>query len=245
MIVEICASNFESAMAAREGGANRIELCEQLGVGGLTPSYQLIERVINEIDAPVHVLIRPRSGDFCYSESELNSMLDDIAFCKNTGCAGIVSGVLTPENEIDALATGRLIAACDELSFTFHRAFDLCIDPFTGLRSLLNLNVDRLLSSGQQLSATEGLQLLKQLKAHSEGTIEIMPGGGITDQNAMVFIEAGFHSIHLSAIKKSGAATSLFNIATEGVSDLEMIKTVVDLAQRKSFGSPPGSHLDH
>ena len=201
MIVEICANSFKSAKAAQDGGADRIELCTELSVGGLTSSYGLIKKVTSELSIPVHVLIRPRSGDFCYSEEELDLMLRDIRYCKELGCAGIVSGVLTTENSVDVTLTKMLIEASNGMEFTFHRAFDL-LSGTDDLDSLIELGVSRLLSSGQQARAIDGIEMLKKLKDISEGKIQIMPGGGINSQNVLEFKIAGFDMIHFSATKK-------------------------------------------
>lgn len=202
MILEICANSFESAQAAKLAGANRIELCVELSVGGLTPSHGLIEKVISELNIPAHVLIRPRSGNFTYSNDEFDVMLRNITFCKNLGCAGIVSGFLTSENKIDSKKTKQLIDASKGMEFTFHRAFDWVENPIDELQKLIDLKVNRLLSSGQKSTAIEGISLLEKLKNHSKGKIEIMPGGGINFENVLKFKEAGFKSIHLSATTK-------------------------------------------
>jgi len=225
MIIEICANSFESAQIAQNAGAQRIELCTNLSVGGLTPTYREIEKVVSELTIPVHVLIRPRSGDFCYSESELAQILRDIAYCKQLGCAGVVSGVLTSEGKIDAAATKRLIAASEGMEFTFHRAFDVCKNPIQSFKVLMNLGIDRLLSSGLALQAIDGIHLLQEIMAFSEGKIQIMPGSGITSENVLLFKLAGFKSVHLSGIKKDPQSTSkkLFESKIEGVSDLDEI----------------------
>lgn len=202
MHIEICANSFSSAKAAQDAGAHRIELCTELSVGGLTPSHGLIEKVILELDIPVHVLIRPRSGDFTYSEEELDVMLRDIAFCSKVGCAGIVSGVLNQHQEISVEHTARLIKASKGMEFTFHRAFDWAEKPLEDFQKLMDLKVNRLLSSGQKPTAIEGILLLKQLKEYAEGKIEIMPGSGVNIENALKFKEAGFTSIHFSATTK-------------------------------------------
>jgi copper homeostasis protein len=231
MIVEICANSFESARIARECGANRIELCTELSVGGLTPSHGLIEKVVAQLDIPVHVLIRPRSGNFVYSEAEVDVMLRDIALCKELGCAGIVSGVLTSENTIDKNATRVLVDASEGMEFTFHRAFDLT----TGteyLDTLLELGVTRLLSSGLKPTAIEGIEFLKKLKAISEGKIQIMPGSGINSTNALEFKKAGFEMIHFSAIKKqlkSNTESLAFGSENIGTSDPKEILKIIEL----------------
>jgi copper homeostasis protein len=230
MIIEICANSFESATVAQKSGANRIELCENLSVGGLTPNRELIERVVNELDIPTHVLIRPRSGNFVYTFEEIQKMLDNIAFCKTMGCLGIVSGVLTSNGDIDYVATQQLMDASRGMEFTFHRAFDVCRSPFESLEVLKKLKVTRLLSSGQKSTAFEGLDLLKELKNRSEGKIQIMPGSGINKENAISFKKENFEAIHFSAIKKpkTPQSTSFFETGVEGTSSLILIKEIIE-----------------
>lgn len=201
MILEICANSFESTLAAQKAGAHRIELCTELPVGGVTPSFGLIEKVLSSLTIPVHVLIRPRSGNFTYTESEIDVMLKDIQQCKKMGVAGIVTGALTLENEIDVETTQQLLLASEGLDVTFHRAFDWCHDTKKSLKIIEQIGVKRILTSGQQLSAFEGLSLLKELKALSE-SVEIMPGGGIHSENVVAFKMAGFTSVHCSASEK-------------------------------------------
>jgi copper homeostasis protein len=230
MLIEICANSFESAKIAQESGANRIELCTDLSVGGLTPSHALIEKVISELSIPVHVLIRPRSGDFVYSETEIDGMLSDIGYCKELGCAGIVSGVLTVENTIDVTLTKVLIKASGGMEFTFHRAFDL-LTGTDDLDSLIELGVTRLLSSGQKVRAIEGIEMLKKLKDLSQGKLQIMPGSGINSQNAQEFKNAGFDMIHFSAIKKTSYTneSGFFENKDTGSSDRQEIERIIKI----------------
>lgn len=221
MIVEICVNSFESAKAAEEGGAHRIELCTELSVGGLTPSHGLIEKVMAELNIPMHVLIRPRSGDFTYSENEIDVMLKDIAFCKQMGCSGIVSGVLTRNNDIDFQKTQQLLMATLGMEFTFHRAFDWCRNPLQAIDSLIQLGVTRLLSSGQHSKAIDGIELLKELKNISDEKIDIMPGGGINIDNVMKFKKSGFQMVHLSAAKKKQLLDSAPEVSMHSVSLFE------------------------
>ena len=232
MIIEICANSYESAKAAMEGGASRIELCTNLSVGGLTPSRELIRKVITELNIAVHVLIRPRGGNFVYSDYEIETMLDVIAFCKKTGCSGIVSGILTSENTIDEKATRRLIAASKGLEFTFHRAFDMVKDPSEAIETVMQLGATRLLSSGQQNKAIDGIEMLIQLRALSEGKLQIMPGSGIHFENALVFKKAGFKMIHFSATKKGKEGSNeagLFENTVIGTSDRNEIERIIKL----------------
>ncbi len=149
MKLEICASNYQSANNAQNAGAHRIELCSELAVGGITPSYGLIKQVIENLSIPVFVLIRPRSGDFTYSDADFEIMKQDIQMCKKLGCKGIVSGVLNSDNTIDIERTKTLIELSKPLPFTFHRAFDWTPNPFEALKSLINLNVNRILTSSR------------------------------------------------------------------------------------------------
>ncbi|QAA82413.1 copper homeostasis protein CutC [Aequorivita sp. H23M31] len=239
MIIEICANSFASAKAAQDGGADRIELCSQLSVGGLTPSLGLIEKVIIELVIPVHILIRPRSGNFTYSEEEFDVMLRDIAFCSEIGCAGIVSGVLDHHLEVDKKRTAKLIEVCKGMDFTFNRAFDWVQDPKEEIQKLIDLKADRVLTSGLQKSAVEGMSLLKELQEIAQGKIEIMPGGGINVDNVMEFKNAGFKSVHLSALSQKQTLyqapkipmhnTALFEEGLIAFSDKEKIDKVVKL----------------
>ena len=164
MNLEICTNSYQSAINAEKAGAQRIELCSELAVGGITPSYGLIKQVVNTLQIPVHVLIRPRSGNFTYSDDEFNIMKQDIQLCKELGCQGIVSGILNIDNTIDIERTQELAILIKPLSFTFHRAFDWVINPFEALKVLNNLGVDRILTSGQNTSAEKGVERLKELK---------------------------------------------------------------------------------
>ena len=230
MIVEICANSFESAMAAQSGGADRIELCTQLAVGGLTPSHHLIKRVMSELSIPIHVLIRPRKGNFCYSKEELNIMKNDIEFCKNLGCSGVVSGVLESDLTIDLFATKQLVEAANGLDFTFHRAFDCVKDPLVSLENLIDLKIKRVLSSGLRPSAIEGISLLSDMNKIANQQIEIMPGSGINLDNVLQFKNKGFTSIHLSATQQpEKKSASYFEGGTEGVSDEKTIRKIMSL----------------
>ena len=230
MIVEICANSFESAMAAQSGGADRIELCTQLAVGGLTPSHHLIKKVVSELSIPIHVLIRPRKGNFCYSKEELNIMKNDIEFCKNLGCSGVVSGVLESDLTIDLFATKQLVEAANGLDFTFHRAFDCVKDPLVALENLIDLKIKRVLSSGLKPSAIEGISLLSEMNKIANQQIEIMPGSGINLDNVLQFKNKGFTSIHLSATQQpEKKSASYFEGGTEGVSNEKIIRKIISL----------------
>lgn len=202
MILEICAANYQSAINAQNAGAHRIELCSELAVGGVTPSYGLVEQVLTNLTIPVFVLIRPRSGNFTYSDVEFEIMKRDIQICKELGCMGIVSGVLNLDNTVDIERTMELVELSKPLSFTFHRAFDRTPNPFDALNALMELKVDRILTSGQATSAENGILILNQLKQLSDGILSILPGAGINPNNVLIFKGAGFKEVHCSAVLK-------------------------------------------
>lgn len=197
MLVEVCANSLQSALNAQKGGADRIELCSELYVGGITPSYGLLKEVVKHLNIPTHVLIRPRSGNFTYSEAEFAVMKEDISLCASMGFDGVVSGILNSDLTIDVERTTSLIAAAGKMKFTYHRAFDWVNDPMTTMMQLEDLGVAAILSSGQKKSAMEGMSLLLELHKKSE-TCTIIPGAGITIENARLFKENGFMAIHLS-----------------------------------------------
>lgn len=200
MIVEVCANSLESAINAQKAGADRIELCSELGVGGLTPSYGLLKKIREYISIPIHVLIRPRSGDFTYSDLDFDIMRTDIELCKKLGFNGVVTGVLLRDFTLDIERTKELVALSRPLQFTFHRAFDWVRDPMATFRELESMGVDILLSSGLQKSALEGINLLWELHANSDHCV-VMPGGGVRDTNVHQFKEKGFKAIHLSGVQ--------------------------------------------
>ncbi|WP_276168060.1 copper homeostasis protein CutC [Zobellia alginiliquefaciens] len=200
MLVEVCANSLQSALNAQKAGADRIELCAELAVGGITPSYGLLKSVREQISIPVHVLIRPRSGDFTYSADELKIMKENIALCSQLGFEGIVSGVLKSNYTLNVEQTQELIAASGDMRFTFHRAFDWVEDPFKTLSQLEELGVDYILTSGQQKSAVAGIELLKRLHAKTKNCT-LMPGGGVRPENVMDFKKWGFGAVHLSGVK--------------------------------------------
>ncbi|WP_046757158.1 copper homeostasis protein CutC [Kordia jejudonensis] len=237
MLLEICANSYESAINAQKAGAHRVELCSELAIGGITPSYGLLKKVMNDLEIPVHVLIRPRSGDFTYSREEFEIMKENILLCKELGCAGIVSGVLLQDQTIDQERTQELIELAKPLSFTFHRGFDWTPDPQEAILQLAVLGVNRVLTSGQETTAEKGILLLQELQELVENELIIMPGGGINPKNALLFKESGFQEIHCSATnihqsinipKISMNSTSLFNETRIAISNKEKIRQILE-----------------
>jgi len=180
MIIEVCAESHEYAVKAEKAGADRIELCKDLHLDGLTPDYESAKRTIDTLNIPVFILIRPRKGDFIYSDEEFELMKQDIVKFKEMGCKGIVSGVLNDNNSIDIDRTKELVELSKPLEFTFHRAFDVVSEPFKEIENLIELGIQRVLTSSQKNKALEGLELLEELKNISNNRIIIMPGSGIS-----------------------------------------------------------------
>ena len=194
MIIEVCAESYEYAVKAEKAGADRIELCKDLHLDGLTPDYECAKKTIDSLNIPVFILIRPRAGDFIYSDEEFELMKRDVVKFKEMGCKGIVSGILNSDNSIDLKRTKELVELSRPIEFTFHRAFDIVNDPLIEIENLIELDVDRVLTSGQKDKAIKGLELLMQLKSISKNRIKIMPGSGINKSNIVNF--ESFDEIH-------------------------------------------------
>jgi copper homeostasis protein len=200
VILEIAANSVASALAAQEGGAGRVELCTALELGGLTPSYAQIALAREKLTIPLYVLIRPRAGDFLYSDLECETMLRDIEACAKAGCDGVALGVLDADGNIDMPRCRSLIAVAGSMGVTFHRGFDLTRDPLTALQDVIALGCERLLTSGQQASALEGVALIRLLVELVAGRIVVMPGGGIHAENIGELIAlTGASEFHASA----------------------------------------------
>ena len=201
--LEVCVDSVRSAIAAEEGGADRIELCKSLVTGGISPGVTLLKQVKQYTGLPVRVLLRPRFGDFCYDSYELEEMKEDIVRYREAGADGIVTGLLTPEGELDLPAMKDLIVAAEGLDVALHRAFYMCRDPFETLEQAVSLGCKTILTSGQKASAWEGRELLKKLVQQADGRIEILAGAGISPEN----IEKLALEIRGSAYHMSGKTT--------------------------------------
>jgi copper homeostasis protein len=200
VLLEIAANSPASALAAQEGGADRIELCTALEVGGLTPTHAQIAVARERVDLPIYVLIRPRAGDFVYSELEFETMERDIRNCAALGCDGVVIGALDAEGYVDVPRCRALIAAAGKMGVTFHRAFDVSRDPRRALEDIIALRCERVLSSGARESARAGATLLRDLVVQAAGRIAVMPGAGIDTGNiAAICTVTGAREFHASA----------------------------------------------
>ena len=207
---EVCVDSLAGVRIAREAGADRIELCAELSVGGLTPSGGLLESALEIAqDMLVHVLIRPRSGDFVYDADEIAIMQKDIATARTAGAAAVVTGALTVDGAIDKALTKELVAGGPA---TFHRAFDHTRDASEALADLIELGIERVLTSGQQPTALDGADLIAQLHRQAAGHITILAGGGITEDNAAEVLErTGVSELHFSASEQNTRAPRFGN----------------------------------
>ena len=200
MKLEIIGFNIESCIAAQNAGADRIELCDGPGEGGTTPSYGFIKAAREVLDIDLYVMIRPRGGDFLYSNEEFEIMKTDVAVCKEIGCDGIVFGILTTEGKVDKKRCKEIIELAYPLEATFHRAFDRVADPFEALEDVIELGFERILTSGLKPKAEEGRQTIFELISKADDRIIIMPGSGITSENIISIAEStGARELHSSA----------------------------------------------
>lgn len=199
-LLEVAANSVASALAAQEGGAGRVELCAALELGGVTPSYAEIATARDQLAIPLYVLIRPRGGDFLYSDFECEVMQRDIEVCVALGCDGVVLGVLDAEGQVDAARCRALVAAARPLGVTFHRAFDKVCDPTRALEAVIDLGCERLLTSGGQASAFDGAAQIRALRAQAAGRVVVMPGAGVHARNIAALAQAtGANEFHASA----------------------------------------------
>jgi copper homeostasis protein len=200
ILLEIAANSFQSCMHAQQGGADRIELFENLGEGGCTPSYGMLSLVKEKISIPVYIMIRPRGGDFMYSDEEFEIMYRDIEICKKTGFSGIVFGVLDRNGNVDIARCKKLLSACGDMKVTFHRAFDRAKDLHQSIRQLIDLGFARVLTSGGEANVEKGKDVIKELQDAYGKSIIIMPGCGVTSANARAIANhCGVHEIHATA----------------------------------------------
>lgn len=212
ILVEACVDSVESAVAAQAGGADRVELCSALIEGGLTPSAGAIEETRRRLTIGLHVMIRPRGADFCYSDAEIDVMRRDVDLAKSLGADGIVLGLLTPDGDVDVARARPLVERARPLTVTFHRAFDMTRDPVAALEAIIDLGVDRLLSSGQEATALEGVEVLRALVEQAGDRLVVMPGGGVTERTiARVLQGSGAREIHVTGTRQADSAMRFRN----------------------------------
>ena len=215
ILFEACVDSVESALNVEAGGADRIELCADLLEGGITPSYAMLKLVIEKLTIPVNVLVRPRGGDFLYTDYEFEVIKRDIEYCKQIGVNGVVIGILNDDGTVDKVRTEELVKAARPMSVTFHRAFDMTREPEEALNTLIELGVDRLLTSGQEADVHKGIPTLKKLVEIANNRIIIMPGGGVDELNIKKVVEkTGVKEIHASAREKARSKMNYINTRT-------------------------------
>jgi copper homeostasis protein len=242
--IEICAFSLESCLAAEKGGANRIELCGSMYEGGTTPSAGLIQLAKQKVSIEIHAMIRPRGGDFCYSDDEISVMQADIRMAKKLGCEGVVLGILQPNGQVNIAQTKALVALAKPTQVTFHRAIDMTPDYPKALEDIIETGCDRILTSGQKNTAIEGIENIKTLIKQADGRIEIMAGSGVNADNVQTLIHMGVDALHLTgkSIRDSEMVYRREGIAMGGLSevpeyeivysDFEKIRAVVNMARR-------------
>ncbi|MBL7847827.1 MAG: copper homeostasis protein CutC [Cyclobacteriaceae bacterium] len=200
MTCEVVVYNIESALKAQEGGADRIELCDNPADGGTTPSSGTVEVVRQNVTMDVYVMIRPRGGDFCYDRYEFHAMKRDIFHFQKLGVDGFVFGILNPDGTLDKARCKELIDKAKPLRCTCHRAFDMTRDPFQALEDCIEVGFERILTAGQRPKAGEGVELIKQLVAKAGNRIKIMPGSGVNEQTVQEIVgKTGVSEIHFSS----------------------------------------------
>lgn len=221
-ILEICCDSVASALHAQKGGADRIELCENLAQGGVSPSAAKIILTKKKLNIPVFVLIRPRKGDFFFDELEVECMIENIKQAKSLGADGIVSGALLKDGQIDVQTTAKLIEASRPLPFTFHRAFDRTPDPFEALQQLIELGVDRILTSGQAINAEQGHDLIIKLLEKAQGKVKIMACGSVRPDNIGHLLDINtLEEVHSAARKTVQSPVTFFGHARMGDESVE------------------------
>ena len=252
MLIEACIDDLVSARNAAAGGAGRLELCDNLSDGGTTPSHGLLAHLLESSPIPVFPIVRCRGGGFSYAADELDVMRRDVADIAEVGAPGVVIGALTAEGDVDQLAVARLRDSAREMSITFHRAFDRCRDPRGALETLVNLGIDRVLTSGHAARAWEGRALIAELVEQAAGRITVMAGGGVGEQDVEALVrETGVREVHVRAtmtIRDAPAWESRsvvpFRRALPGdeaarlVTDPQRIAAIRAAAERGSGGPP-------
>ncbi|MEA5458297.1 copper homeostasis protein CutC [Arcicella sp. LKC2W] len=240
-IIEVCAFSLESCLTAQQGGAKRVELCAGIYEGGTTPSAGLISLAKQQTSIEIHAMIRPRGGDFCYSDDEIEVMKADIQMVKSLTCDGIVLGILQKDGRVNIAQTKELVDLAKPLQVTFHRAIDMARDYFEALEDIIEAGCHRILTSGQKNTAMEGVKDLTELVKRADGRIQIMAGSGVNVQNAQTLASTGVNALHLTGkssrdsemvYRKEGIAMGGLSEVPEYdivYSDADKIRAVVDL----------------
>jgi len=229
MVFEVCTDSIEGVLAAEKNGANRVELCSALSVGGLTPNIGLIKQCVSLFNIEIHVMIRHKEGGFNYNEDDVEIMKADILAAKEIGANGVVFGILTDDNEVSFL-NEELVKLSKSLGLevTFHRAFDFVTDYKKAISKIIDFGFDRLLTSGLKTKAEEGLEVISILQRKYGDVIQLMAGSGVSSSNALKIAESGINNIHFTAIKMNDNALN-FSMGSANVIDEDKIKSIISL----------------
>ena len=226
-VLEIATSDFETTRSAVNGGADRIELCANLNEGGTTPSYGTIYQCRENFDVLLYTIIRPRGGDFLYTDDEYEIMLHDVKLCKQSGCDGIVIGLLNGDGTIDIKRTAALVDIAYPMGVTFHRAFDRCRNAFEALEQLVQIGCERILTSGQQPTVNEGMELIAELNKIADHRIIIMPGSGVRKENIKLLAEkTACKEFHSSLRSKAKSKMDFIHPAFENSAESYMNNSI-------------------
>jgi len=240
VLLEVCANSITSALAAQDGGAARVELCENLYEGGTTPSHGEILLVRKQLHIKLYVLIRPRGGDFLYTDLEFDIMLADAKFCIEAGCDGIVIGILNTDGSIDKERCAKLVQMAKPfgVGVTFHRAFDMCADMYQAMEDIIEIGCERILTSGGKSTAMEGARVIANLIKRAAGRIVIMPGSGVSEKNVADLVQfTGAVEVHSSARVRKQSKMAFKNdhiVMGDNYGD-EYVNEVTDAGRVKSI----------
>jgi len=238
--LEICCFNLQSALIAQHGGAHRVELCADAGVGGTTQSFGIIKTAREKLQIQLYPIIRPRGGDFLFSNEEFEIMMTDVAFCKQIGCDGVVIGMLNEDGTIDKKRCAKLVQLAYPLGVTFHRAFDWSVNPQQALEDIIDIGCERILTSGQQPTAIEGAELIAQLIQQANNRIIIMPGSGVRAANIIELAKkTSAQEFHTSARTHSLSNMQYINPSMKDdmsliIPDENEIKNMIELLYNQS-----------
>lgn len=228
--LEVCADSVESVLAAESGGATRIELCQNLVIGGTTPDASLFKEIRKYSDICIHILVRPRYGDFLYSDYEYNIMQDEIRMFRELGAQGVVIGMLRSDGHLDMERMKGLKEAAGDMSVTLHRAFDVCADPMEAMEQAVELGIHTILTSGQKENCTQGADLLAELQKKSNGRIVIQAGAGVDAEAVrLLYPKTGIQAYHMSGKKVMDSAMEYrkegVSMGLPSISEYELMRT--------------------
>ena len=229
MTIEVCTEDLAQSLSAERAGANRLELCADLQNGGTTPSFGMIRTVSSRCNIPVFVMIRPRGGNFSYTENEMAVMLADISAAAAAGAKGVVFGALHPDGGFHVQHNMELlrIARLHQLQVTFHRAIDVCRDPLAVLELLAELGFNHVLTSGGKAKAEDGLETIADMVRIADGRIQVMAGSGVNSENALQIKNTGVQALHFTARKPQPQTTAL-DMGTQWLPDEEKVEKVIE-----------------